>query len=142
LKSDHYAGGDLQSKFGAAGESEIAAVRDLRIVVGESDGSKSTGGEDGDPDKSITEVRPKQRGDNDGDDDQETAHRRRTRFFLMCLRPFFADVLADLEITKPADDQRAYDERGEQSGEAGKGSAKSDVPKNTEGCDVVLQLDE
>ena len=34
------AGRDLQSELGAAGQAEIAAVRHLRVVVGESDGSE------------------------------------------------------------------------------------------------------
>ena len=81
-----------------AGQTEIAAVRHLCVVVGESDGGEGAGGEHGDPDEAIAQIGPQQRGHNDRDDDQQAAHGGRAGFFLVSFRAFFADVLADLEI--------------------------------------------
>ena len=50
----------------------------------------------------------------------------------MCLRPFFANVLADLKFAQPADDQRPNDQRGEQSGQAGERSAEGQVAEDAE----------
>ena len=43
-------------------------------------------------------------------DDQQSAHGRRAGFFLMGLRAFFADVLADLKFAQAADDERSDDQ--------------------------------
>ena len=60
----------------------------------------------------------------------------------MSLGPFFANVLPDLEFAKPANDQRANDQRGKQRGKAGECRAEGDVAKDAERCNIMLQLDE
>jgi len=117
-------------------------MRHFCVVVGESDGRIGTDGKNGDPDEAIAEIRPQQRGNDDGDHDQQAAHRGRTGFLLMRLGTFFADVLADLEITQSPDDEWPDDQSREQGGEAGEGGAEGDVSKNTEGRNVMLQLQE
>src|SRR5215470_18072865 len=140
--SDHDAGGDLQSELGAAGETEVATMRHLGVVVGETDGGVSARGEHRQPNETVAEVSPEQGGNNDRDHDQQAAHGRRACFFLVSFGSFFANELTDLEIAEPSNDERAYDERGEQRSKAGEGGAKSDVPKNAERCNVVLQFQE
>jgi hypothetical protein len=112
-RRDDDASRDLQREFGAGGEAQVAAMRDFRVVVGESDGRVSADGKYGDPDETVAEVSPEERGNNDRDDDQQAAHGRRAGFFLVGLGSLFADVLSDLEVAQAADDERAHDQRGE-----------------------------
>ena len=58
----------------------------------------------------IGDVGPQNRRDEDGDVDEDAAHRRRAGLLLMRLRPFFADVLAELDAAHPLDQPRAEDE--------------------------------
>ena len=117
-------------------------MRDLCVVVGESYSGVGAGGEYGDPDEAVAEVGPEQRGDDDRDDDEQSAHGGRAGFFLMRLRAFFADVLADLEIAQAVDNERADNECGEKRREAGKRRAERDVTENAEWRNVMLQLEE
>ena len=64
---DEDAGEDLVAELGASSESEIAAVHNLKVVVGETDGSEGQGREDGNPDEGIRQVCPEQCRNQDGD---------------------------------------------------------------------------
>src|SRR5208283_4952250 len=86
------------------------------------------------------QVRPQQCWHDDCDRDQQSAHRRRTGFFLMSLRAFFANVLSNLKFAEPADDQRSHNERGEQRGKTGERSAECQVAEDAEGRKIMLQL--
>ena len=125
-----------------AGQAQIAAMHHLGVVVGESDGRERAGGKHGNPHEAIAQIGPQQRGNDDRDDDQQSAHGRRAGFFLMSLRAFFANVLSDLKFAQAADDQRTHDQRGEQRGKAGECRAERDVAKDAERRNVMLQLDE
>src|SRR3954462_2017105 len=114
----------------------------LGVVVGESDGGKRTSGKNSDPHETVAQVGPEKGGHDDRDDDQQSTHGGRARFFLMGLGTFFADELSDLEITQAPDHQWTHDQSREEGGQAGKRSAKSDVTENAEGRDIVLQLEE
>ena len=92
---------------------------------------------DGDPDKAIAQVGPQQRGDDDGNRNQQAAHGGRACFFLMSLGAFFADVLADLKFAQAVDDHRTNDQSGEQGGQAGEGSAKRQIAENAEWREVM-----
>jgi len=139
---DHKTGGELQSKLRARGQTEVAAMRHLGVVVGESDGRVGDGGEYGDPDEAITQIGPEQCGDDNGNNDQQASHGGRAGFLLMSFWGSFANVLADLEITQAADDERSDNQRGEKRGEAGESRAEGDITENAEGRNVVLQLQE
>ncbi len=102
--------------------------------------AKATRGEDGDPDEGIAEIGPEQRGDEDCDGDQQAAHGRRAGFFLMGLRAFFADVLADLKVAQALNYDRADDESGEKRGEAGEGGAEREIAEDAERRKVMVEL--
>src|ERR1019366_1488429 len=119
---------------------KIAAMNDLKIVVGKTDGSEGQRGKHGDPDEWIAQVCPEQCRHQDGDGDQQTAHGRRARLSLMSLRTLFADVLPDLEIAQAPDHDRPHDQAGEKGGEAGERCAESQVAKNTEWRKIMEQL--
>ena len=97
---------------------------DLNVVVGKTDGGESRGREHGNPDKRIAQVGPEQRGNQDGDGNQQAAHGGRAGLFLMSLRAFFADVLPDLKITQPLNHDRTDDQAGEKRSKTGEGGAK------------------
>ena len=60
----------------------------------------------------------------------------------MGLWAFFANVLSDLEITQPADDEWPNNQGGKEGGQAGEGCAESDVAEDAKRGNVVLQLQE
>jgi len=112
---DHDAGRDLKAQLGAHGKAEIAAMNDFKVVVGKTDRTERQRGKHGDPDKRIAQVGPEQCRHQDGNGNQQAAHRRRARFFLMSLRPFFANVLPDLEIAQAPNHDRPNDQAGEKA---------------------------
>src|SRR5581483_7041194 len=130
------------AKLGAAGKSQVATMRDLRVVVGESDGGVRAGGKHGDPDKAIAKVRPQQSRHDDCDDDEQAAHGWRARFFLMSFWPLFADILPNLEIAQPPDNEWPNDQSSEERCQTRECSAEGDVTKDAEWRNVMLQLQE
>src|SRR5262249_29582587 len=139
---DQQAGEDLQTELGARCQAEIAALHHLDIVVGEADGSEGTRCQDRQPHKYIAQIRPQESRHHDGDGNQQPAHGGRACFLLMGFRPFFADILADLEVAQPIDYKRAYDQAGEERGEAGEGSAERKITEDTKWREIVVELDE
>ena len=68
------------------------------------------GHEEDDPDVRIEDVGPEDRRDQDGDVDEDAAHRRRAGLLLVRLRTFLADELPELDAAHPLDQPRAEDE--------------------------------
>ena len=141
-RRDHDAGGNLQSELGARGQTKISTARNLCVVVGKSDGRKGTRREHRDPDETVAEVGPQQRGNDDGNHDEQAAHGGRAGFFLVSFGSFFADVLPDLKIAEATDNERTHDQRGEEGGKAGERGAEGYVAENAERRNIMLQLDE
>ena len=112
----------------------------FQIIIGESNGGEGTSRKHGDPYKRIRQIGPQQCGHDDRDCNQQAAHRGRARFLLVSFRPFFADVLAYLELAQPANHERTHDEPGEQRCQTGKSGAKSQVAENSERREVMEQL--
>src|SRR6185312_3958161 len=107
------------------------------IIVGKSDCRESASGKNRNPDKAVRQIGPKQCRHNDGDNDEQAAHGRRSRFFLVCFGALFANVLADLKFAQAINDQRADNEPGEKSGEAGEGRAEREIAENAEGRKIM-----
>ena len=87
---------------------------------------------DDDPDIADQQVRPEQRGDRDGEDDQDAAHRRRPFLGEMGVGSVRPDGLADLEILEPADEPGTGDEADHERGDRGIDRPKGDVTKDIE----------
>src|SRR5208283_4718231 len=85
---------------------------------------------------SVAKVGPQQSGNNHPDNDEHTAHGRSSGFLLVGLGAILADVLADLEVTQTANDGRPDQKTDEKRSEAGKGSAKRQIAKNSERADM------
>ena len=111
---DAGSGERLPEQLGACREAEIAALDDLDVVVGETDGAESERGKDGDPDKGVGRIGPEYGGQQNGDDDEHSAHGGSAGFLLVRLRAVFADVLADLEFAQLLDDVGADEHRDQQ----------------------------
>src|ERR1017187_1705188 len=137
---NHYAGRDLVTELGARGEAEIAAMDDLQVIVGETDGREGERGEHGDPDKRIAQIGPEQGRHQNCDRDQQATHGGSAGFFLVCLRSLFADVLANLKIAQSLNYDGTYDQSGKKGGEAGERSAERQITKDAEGREVVKEL--
>src|ERR1035441_7564981 len=94
------AGRGLKAQLGACGKAEIAVMNNFKVVVGKTDRTEGQRGKHRDPDERIAQVCPEQCRHQDGDGDQQAAHGRRARLFLMGLRTFLAYVLPDLKIAQ------------------------------------------
>ena len=68
----------------------------------------------------------------DGDDNEDSAHSGRAGFFLVRLGAFFADVLADLEFAKFLDDVGPDEHSDEQGRERGEDSAEGEIAEDPE----------
>ncbi len=97
----------LPKELGLRRKTETAAPDHLDVVVGKADSSESQSGEDDDPDKGIGRVGPQHRRQQNGDDDEHSAHGGRAGFLQVRLRPVFANVLADLELAQLLNHVRA-----------------------------------
>ena len=80
----------------------------------------------------MPQIRPQQRRHHDADHNQNAAHRRRARFFLMRLRTVFADMLADLKFAQLADQPRSKRNAKEQRRETREHRARRHVAENVE----------
>src|SRR5262249_1458139 len=131
-KRDRNAGEKLQHQFAAPGESEVAAMHDLQVVVGEADAGESQRGQNCYQDEFVAQIGPKHSRNYDSDGNQHSTHSGRARFFMMALGPFLANVLANLKFTQLANDRRPNDQRHKhccQTGECGAEGKKTKKPK-------------
>src|SRR6185312_10575912 len=83
---------ELRAELGPSGEAKVAPMDDLDVVIGKTDGSKGQRGTHGQPDERVGQIGPEQRGQQDGDTDEDPAHGGRSGFLLVLLGAFFADV--------------------------------------------------
>src|ERR1700678_2786935 len=137
---DQHAGQDLISNLRASRKPKISPMDNLKIVIGEADRAKRQGRKHSDPDKRITEVRPQQSRNQNGDRNQQTAHGRSTRFFLMRLRTLFANILPNLKVAQSLNHDRPDNQPREKRRQTGKRRAKSQITKNTERRKIMEEL--
>src|SRR2546421_4632485 len=123
--------GKLQQELHAAGKTEVSFIYYFQVIVGKANRAKGQSGENDHPYKTVGEISPQQCRNNDGNGDEYAAHGGRAGFLMMSAGALLADVLADLEFTKLADDSRADDQAHEESRQTGKRSAEGNITKNT-----------
>src|SRR5438477_166630 len=119
-----------QQEFHAAGKTEVSFIYYFQVIVGKANCAKRQSGENDHPYETIRKISPQQCRNNDGNGDEHAAHGGRAGFFMMSAGTLLADVLANLEFTKLADDGGADDQAHEQGGQTGKCSAEGDITKN------------
>ena len=133
-------GQNLKAELGTRRKPQISTLHHFYIVVRKSNCGEGARGSNGEPDEDIAQIRPQQGGNHDGNGNEQAAHCRSARFFLVGLGPFFANVLANLKFAQAADYQRADDQGSEQGRQAGKGGTKSQIAKNAEWREVMIEL--
>ena len=135
-EADRQSRQELVEQLGASGQSEVAAVDHLQIVVGEPDAAVGQRRHHRDPDEAIAQVGPQQRRHHHGDHDQHSAHGRSACLALMGLGAVFANVLADLEVAQSPHHRRADHQSHEQRRQAGECGAKRQIAEDSERADV------
>ena len=134
-------GGDaLPQELGAGREAEAAALDDLDVVVGKTDGAEGERGKDSNPDEGIGRIGPEDCGEQDGDADEDAAHGGGAGFFEVRLRAVFANELADLELAQFLNDVGADEKRDHERRERGKGGAEGEVAEDPEGVKERKEL--
>jgi hypothetical protein len=114
------------------------SFRQFLIVVREADKTKTGGYKQDNPCVMVGQIDPKQRAEDDRNENHQPAHGRCASFLEMRFGSVFADGLAfALFGAEPADqaraEQKANDERGQQS----PASSERDVPEQVE-ADKIL----
>src|ERR1022692_786526 len=132
--------GNLISELGPSGEAKVAAMNHLQIVVGEADGGEGDCRKDDDPNEGIRQIRPKQSGHQDCNRDQQSTHGGSAGLFLMRLRAFFANVLADLKLAQTLNHDRTDNQSCKKCGEAGERRAEGQITEDAEGRKVMKEL--
>src|ERR1017187_5021513 len=130
---------ELVDQLALAADSEIAPIGVFGVVVQKTDPAEGEQGEDGNPHVGVAQVGPEQRGDNDGDDDEDAAHGGGAGFLLVRFGAFLPDELADLELAKLVDEPWTQRDAQEERGERGEGGARSSVSEDAERADALVQ---
>src|SRR5712672_4602106 len=129
----------LEVNFPFGGQPEITLLRNLGEVVYETDGRKGQQRKNGQQHKFIGQVGPQNRRHQGRQHDQHATHRRGTGLFLMILRTFLANLLADLQLAQLADQPRPEHQRQKHSGQTRVNRPHRDVAKYVEGAEIFLQ---
>src|SRR4029077_20838384 len=90
-------------------EPQVALLGDLRIVINKSNTRETNERKKRQQNKGVSEIGPQQRRHGGRKNNQYAAHRRRARLFLVLLRAFFPDELANLQFAKTPDEHWAKD---------------------------------
>src|SRR5712671_4562435 len=129
----------LEVNFPFGGQPEITLLRNLGEVVDEADGRKGQQRENRQQHKFIGQVGPQNRRHKGRQYDQHATHRWSAGLFLMILRTFLANILADLKLAQLADQPRPENQRQKHGGETRVNRPHRDVAKYVEGAEIFLQ---
>ncbi len=127
---------ELSQKLGLDGQSFIAALDHLEIVVPEADGSESGEHEYAQPDVDIGQIAPKQNGGQMDRGNNQTSHGGSALLFVV-VGHVFLDVLPELEPSQPGDEPGAQDDAQNERREQGIDRSEGDVAENIEQGDHI-----
>ena len=105
---------------------------EFQQVIGKADGAEGDRYEECDPNIKIAHIGKQDRRKNGGGEDQQPTHSRGAGFFLMGLRDFIADGLADMRGAKTLDENRSECERKSQRREPRHHGAKGFIAQDAE----------
>ncbi|KFB67656.1 MAG: hypothetical protein CAPSK01_003099 [Candidatus Accumulibacter vicinus] len=108
-------------------------------VVVPADATETNGHGQHHPHVTIAEVTPQQRGDDDGNQNQGSAHGRCAGFDQMRFRAIAPHRLADLLGGQPADQAWSGNEGNDQRGHCRQHRAQGDIPEHIESPHVLCQ---
>ena len=129
-------GSQFSQETALAGNSLATSTPQLQHVIGETDSAESDRHKYRHPHIRITDISEKDRRDDAGRNYQQPAHSRSAGFFLMRLRHFVANGLADMRSAKALDENRPRGQRECECGETRHHRAKSFVAQNAK-ADVM-----
>jgi hypothetical protein len=114
-------------------------VYDFAVVVDPADRAKGDRHGQHDPHETVRKVTPQQRGDDDRNEDQRAAHRRRAGLRKMRLGTVGPNGLADFVRRELAYHRGADDERKYERGQACEHRAQRDVIEDIEDANVFTE---
>ena len=123
----------LREELAAARQAEASSFGQLDVVVREADRSQSGERPQRDPDEPVGQVHPEDRRQDDAEQDQKAAHRRRAGLRKMRLGSLGSNQLADLAAFQKTNHGRTQRQREEERGHGRRRRAKRDVAKDVEG---------
>ena len=134
-RDDSHAG--LPDEFGASTDTFGVLLADFEVVVSEAEGSETECGEQDDPHHDVVPLRPQQRGENDGAEDQNASHGRRAGFFAVEFGELVhflggADGLPDLQGDQFADELVPKHQREHEGRDGGPARAEGVVFEEVE----------
>ncbi len=129
----------LKINFLLRGETQIALIRDFRVIIDEANDRKTEKRKKRKQDKRIGQIRPKENRHCRGKNDEHAAHGRRTRFLLVRLGALLANELADLQFAEIPDKPGTKDQRQKHRRKARVHGPHGDVTENIQRAEVVLQ---
>ena len=91
------------------------------------------------PHVEIAHVRPQQRGQQHGKNNENAPHGGSSLFGLMVARPLFPDPLSQSECLQFFNQGRSQDKREDKRGQGRVNHAKAQIPEHVENCDVRVQ---
>src|SRR5712692_6597810 len=121
------------------GETKVALLRDLSVIIDKANDSKTEKREQREQDKWIGQIRPKKHRHSRGKNDEHAAHGWRARFFLVLLGALLADELADLQFAETANQPGTKNQRQKHGRETRVHGSHGDVTKNIQRAEVALQ---
>ena len=107
--TDDQSEADLPDDLVPAAEPFLVLAKHLDVVVQETDQSEPDGRNDHQPRINVGQVAEQQRRDQNRNQDNNAAHRRRSAFLQLSFEAEVADLLADLAALQHADDPFAED---------------------------------
>src|SRR5437016_12169808 len=120
-------------------ETQIALLRDFRVIINKTNGGKTEKREQREQDKWIGQIRPKENRHSRGKNDEHPTHGWRARFLFVLLGDLLTDELADMQFAQSADEPGTKDQRQKHGRKARVHGTHSDVAKNIQGAEIVLQ---
>ena len=132
---------EFEGELGSAGEAAMRIPGQLAIIVEEADQPESGGGQQHDPHIRIGQIRPQQGRCRQRDQDQETAHRRRS---LLAQQMPIGTVRANrlavrLLPPQPQDQVRTENKADQQRGDDRPSRAEGDVAEQVEELELVRE---
>ncbi|CAI8348499.1 MAG: Uncharacterised protein [Flavobacteriia bacterium] len=139
-RANDHAKDHLAEHFEDAPQPFFIFLEHLDVVVQEADEAHPYRGDHEQLDVHIVESGKKQGGNENGREDEETAHGRCPGLFLLPLESEVPNGLAHLQLVQKSDDAFPEQKRDQQGGDHRQGGAEGDVLKHSGTRNVILCL--
>ena len=137
-RSDDDAEAHLPHDLETALQPLLPVAENLDVVVQTADQAEPDRRHEQQLDVDVVQLAEEQHRDQDGDEDDDAAHRGGAAFLELSLEPEVADVLADLLAAQEVDDLAAEDDDDQQREDDGRRRAERNILEHTRARDVVI----